>query len=52
MGGAIFLRRRLRIDAGRGRRGNDSHNIRATFGDGSATLSIRTFSGDVVIARR
>ncbi len=30
----------------------DAHNIRATFGDGSATLSIRTFSGDIVIAKR
>ena len=39
-------------DASRGRRGNDSHNMRATFGDGSATLSIRTFSGDIVIAKR
>jgi DUF4097 and DUF4098 domain-containing protein YvlB len=37
----------------RGRRdGRDAHNLRATFGDGSATLSIRTFSGEIVIARR
>jgi hypothetical protein len=34
----------------RGRR--EMHNMRATFGDGSATLNIRTFSGDIVIARR
>jgi len=41
-------------DSNRGRRreGNDSHNMRATFGDGSATLSIRTFSGDIIISRR
>ena len=39
-------------DRGRRREGNDSHNVRATFGDGSATLSIRTFSGDIIIARR
>jgi DUF4097 and DUF4098 domain-containing protein YvlB len=41
-------------DSNRGRRreGNDSHNMRATFGDGSATLSIRTFSGDIIIAKR
>ena len=28
------------------------HDMRATFGDGSATLTIRTFSGDVVIGKR
>ena len=41
-------------DSNRGRRrdGNDSHNLRATFGDGSATLSIRTFSGDIIISKR
>jgi DUF4097 and DUF4098 domain-containing protein YvlB len=41
-------------DSGRGRRrdGNDSHNMRATFGDGSATIAVRTFSGDIVISRR
>jgi len=38
-------------DAGR-RRGGDNRSMRATFGDGSATLSLRTFSGDIVIARR
>jgi len=30
----------------------NSHNIRATYGDGSATISVRTFSGDVVIAKQ
>jgi DUF4097 and DUF4098 domain-containing protein YvlB len=41
-------------DGNRGRRreGNDAHNMRATFGDGSATLSIRTFSGDIIISKR
>jgi hypothetical protein len=39
-------------DSGRRRDGSNAHNIRATFGDGSATLSIRTFSGEIVIARR
>jgi DUF4097 and DUF4098 domain-containing protein YvlB len=39
---------------GNSRRNRDSnqHNMRATFGDGSATLTIRTFSGDVVIGKR
>jgi DUF4097 and DUF4098 domain-containing protein YvlB len=41
-------------DSSRGRRrdGNDSHTMRATFGDGSATLEVRTFSGDIVISKR
>jgi DUF4097 and DUF4098 domain-containing protein YvlB len=34
------------------RRGMSNRSIRATFGDGSATLTLRTFSGDIVIARR
>ena len=34
------------------RAGRERHNMRATFGDGSATLSIRTFSGAIVIAKR
>jgi len=38
-------------DGGR-RRGINNRSMRATFGDGSATLSVRTFSGDIVIARR
>jgi len=37
----------------RGRRDSmNSHAMRATFGDGSATLVVRTFSGDIVITRR
>ncbi len=39
-------------DRGR-RRGDDPrHAMRATFGDGSATLTIRTFSGNIIIAKR
>jgi len=34
------------------RRGVSSRSMRGTFGDGSATLTLRTFSGDIVIARR
>ena len=35
-------------DSSRGRRGgNDSHTMHATFGDGSATLEVHTFSGDI-----
>jgi DUF4097 and DUF4098 domain-containing protein YvlB len=43
-----------RNDTPRGRRdmGGNSHSMRATFGDGSATLVVRTFSGDIVIAKR
>jgi hypothetical protein len=29
----------------------NNHSMRATFGDASATLTIRTFSGDLVIAK-
>jgi hypothetical protein len=37
----------------RGRRvGISSHSMRATYGDGSATLTVRTFSGDIVISKR
>jgi DUF4097 and DUF4098 domain-containing protein YvlB len=36
----------------RRREDNNEHNMRATFGDGSATLTIRTFSGDIIISRR
>jgi DUF4097 and DUF4098 domain-containing protein YvlB len=32
--------------------GVNSHNMRATFGDGSATISLRTFSGSIVIGKR
>ena len=33
-------------------RGPGNRAIRATFGDGSATLTVHTFSGDIVIAKR
>jgi len=37
----------------RGRRDSmNNHAMRATFGDGSATLVVRTFSGDIVITKR
>lgn len=37
----------------RGRRDAvNNHSMRATFGDGSATLVVRTFSGDIIIAKR
>jgi DUF4097 and DUF4098 domain-containing protein YvlB len=36
----------------RSRRDASSHAMRATFGDGSATLVIHTFSGDIIIAKR
>jgi DUF4097 and DUF4098 domain-containing protein YvlB len=36
----------------RGRRDSVNHSMRATFGDGSATLVVRTFSGDIIIAKR
>jgi DUF4097 and DUF4098 domain-containing protein YvlB len=35
-----------------GRRGAGNHSMRATFGDGSATIVVRTFSGDIIIAKR
>jgi DUF4097 and DUF4098 domain-containing protein YvlB len=39
--------------SGRGRRDTlNSHSMRATYGDGSATLVVRTFSGDIIIAKR
>ena len=42
-----------RNDMPRGRRDMiNNHAMRATFGDGSATLVVRTFSGDIIIARR
>jgi len=33
-------------------RGFSNRSIRATFGDGSAILTVRTFSGDIVISKR
>lgn len=42
-----------RNDNPRGRRdGMSNHSMRATFGDGSATLVVRTFSGDILITKR
>jgi DUF4097 and DUF4098 domain-containing protein YvlB len=38
-------------DNGR-RRGENNRAMRATFGDGSATLTLHTFSGDIVITKR
>jgi DUF4097 and DUF4098 domain-containing protein YvlB len=36
-----------------GRRGDvDNRSMRATYGDGSATLTVRTFSGDIIISKR
>ena len=47
------MRRGATIGGAAGERaGRDSHSMRATFGDGSATLVIHTFSGDIVIAKR
>jgi DUF4097 and DUF4098 domain-containing protein YvlB len=39
-------------DRGGRRGGTDNHTMRATYGDGSATLTVRTFSGDIVISKR
>ena len=39
-------------NAGRRRDRPDKHSMHATFGDGSATLTVRTFSGDIVISKR
>jgi DUF4097 and DUF4098 domain-containing protein YvlB len=37
----------------RGRRGGfDGRSLRATYGDGSADLTVRSFSGNIVIAKR
>ena len=42
-----------RNDGPRGRRDvMSNHSMRATFGGGSATLVVRTFSGDIIIAKR
>jgi DUF4097 and DUF4098 domain-containing protein YvlB len=37
---------------GRRRTMANNRSMRATYGDGSATLTIRTFSGDIVIAKK
>ena len=34
------------------RRNRGNHTMQATYGDGSATLTIRTFSGDIVVGKR
>jgi DUF4097 and DUF4098 domain-containing protein YvlB len=34
------------------RRGMSNRSIRGTFGDGSAALAVRTFSGDIVVEKR
>jgi DUF4097 and DUF4098 domain-containing protein YvlB len=40
-------------DIGRGRgRGRRSESIRATFGDGSASLNLRTFSGSISVLKK
>ena len=39
------------IRRGRGRRG-PGESLQATYGDGSASLNLRTFSGSIVIAKR
>ena len=42
-----------RNDSPRGRRDAvNNHSMRATFGDGSATIVVRTFSGDIIIDKR
>ncbi|HET6959072.1 MAG TPA: DUF4097 family beta strand repeat-containing protein [Vicinamibacterales bacterium] len=44
---------RQRDSGSRGRRDSmNNHAMRATFGDGSATLVVRTFSGDIIITKR
>jgi DUF4097 and DUF4098 domain-containing protein YvlB len=45
-------RERRRGDADHRRGGMNSHSIQATYGDGSATVTVRTFSGNVVITKR
>ena len=43
----------IRLGRGRGRgRGLRNESLQATFGDGTAALTLRTFSGDVVIAKK
>jgi DUF4097 and DUF4098 domain-containing protein YvlB len=41
-----------RSDASRRRGGFNQHDIRGVYGDGSATLTLRTFSGSIVIEKR
>jgi DUF4097 and DUF4098 domain-containing protein YvlB len=51
IGGDAAARDRDR-DTGRRRDAMSSHTIHATYGDGSATLTVRTFSGNITIAKR
>ena len=44
--------RRDRGEPGHHRGGMNNHSMQATYGDGSATVTVRTFSGNVVIAKR
>jgi DUF4097 and DUF4098 domain-containing protein YvlB len=39
-------------DRGRNSRGRESRTIRGSFGDGGAILSVRSFSGSVVISKK
>jgi hypothetical protein len=39
-------------DIQRGRRRGPGDSLQATYGDGSASLNLRTFSGSIVIAKR
>ena len=48
----VTLRSTASGDPGRGRRGSTTRAIRGAFGDGGAILSLRSFSGNVVIVRR
>jgi DUF4097 and DUF4098 domain-containing protein YvlB len=52
IGGDSARRDRDPGDRGRRRDVGNAHSMRATFGDGSATLTIRTFSGDIIIGKR
>lgn len=48
----VTLRSAAQGDPARGRRGTTTRAIRGSFGDASAILSLRSFSGNVVIVRR
>lgn len=41
-----------RGDRGRRGRGGQNQSLQATYGDGSATVIVRTFSGDIVLTER
>jgi DUF4097 and DUF4098 domain-containing protein YvlB len=42
----------MRADSSRGERRDSTRTIRGSFGDASALLSLKTFSGTVVITRK